>query len=84
MAKNKYMLISTTTNREIMTEKFETKSEAYAQMIMEMRDWGRISDELLSPNNIGDDNGSFGYYEDGAYVNDGVNGMDYDWLIVEI
>ncbi|MDO5546884.1 MAG: hypothetical protein Q4F79_00135 [Eubacteriales bacterium] len=80
MAK-KYMLISVC-DREIMTEQFDTKEEAQESMRKEMIEWGKVSEEIFSEQEYDDGDCGFGEYS--AYVNDGANHADLDWLIVAL
>lgn len=80
MAK-KYMLISVC-DREILTEQFNTKKEAQEAMHREMIEQGMVPEDIFYEQEY--DDGSCGFGEDSAYVNDGVNHADLDWLIVAL
>ena len=76
-----YLLV-TVAERDIMTERFDSFSEAHNQMLQELSDFGRVDDSLLVADEY--DNGEFGYSKDSAYANDGVNHDNYDWRIIKL
>lgn len=76
------MLISVC-GREILTEVFKSFEEAHAQMMDEFCRYGRIEPSDCTETESECDS-EFGYCEWNAYVNDGINHEDYDWLIVKI
>lgn len=80
MAKE-YMLISVC-DRDILTERFNTKEEAQESMHSEMIEWGKVPKEVFSEEEY--DDGDFGFGEYSAYVNDGANHANLDWLIVAL
>ena len=80
--KNRYMLISVC-ERDIMTEIFDSKEKAQTTMHEEMVKWGKVPEEIFQEE-IEYDDGDCGFGEWSAYVNDGVNHDNYDWLIVAI
>lgn len=77
---NRYMLISVC-DREILTEIFKTKEEAQKAMHEEMINSG-APQEIFLENEYDDGDVGFGEYE--AYVSDGVNHANFDWLIVAL
>lgn len=78
----KYMLI-TVIEREIFTEIFPTHREAREKMITEMKEYGaEIPNECSEKEYECDD--EFGFSEWSAYLNDGNNHDNYDWLIVAL
>lgn len=81
MQKTRYMLISVC-DREILTEIFDTKKEAQETMHEEMVKWGKVPEDIFRSEEY--DDGGYGFDEWSAYVNDGLNHNDYDWLIVAI
>ena len=75
----KYMLISVC-ERDIMTERFDTLEEAQRAMKNEMVERGEVSKDIFTNNHY--DDGDCGFSEMNAYVNDGANHNNLDWLIV--
>lgn len=80
MAK-KYMLISVC-DREILTEQFDTKEEAQEAMHKEMIEQGTVPEGIFDTEEFEDYD--YGFGEDRAWVNDGNNYADCDWLIVAL
>lgn len=80
MAK-RYMLISVC-DREIMTEQFDTKEKAQESMHKEMIEFGEVPEEIFNEQEYDDGDCGFGEYS--AYVTDGANHADFDWLIVAL
>ena len=80
MAK-KYMLISVC-DREILTEQFDTKEEAQETMHREMIEQGKAPEDIFAEKEYEDDD--YGFGEDSAWANDGVNHANFDWLIVAL
>lgn len=79
---NRYMLI-TVIDREILTEQFDSYEEARKQMLSEFCYAADVDPEDCTELESECD-GEFGYAEWNAYVSDGPNHEDYDWLIVSI
>ena len=77
----KYMLISVC-DREIFTEQFDSLKEAQDMMHKEMIEQGKVPEEIFNEQEYDDGNCGFGEYS--AYVNDGANHADLDWLIVAL
>lgn len=77
----KYMLISVC-GREILTEQFDTKEEAFEQMKTEMIAQGRVPEEAFEEETYEDSD--FGFGPECGWANDGVNHEDFDWRIVNI
>ena len=77
-----YMLISVY-GREILTERFYSFREAHDAMIDEFCKYGEI-DPIHTGEKEWESNEEAGYSEWEAYVNDGINHEDYDWLIVNL
>lgn len=75
----KYMLISVC-ERDIMVERFDTLEEARQAMRDEMIDWGNVSEEIFAEDHYEDDDCAFNGMS--AYVTDGANHNNLDWLIV--
>lgn len=80
MAK-KYMLISVC-DREILTEQFDTKEEAQEAMHREMIEQGKVPEDIFDTEECEDFD--YGFGEDSAWANDGINHADFDWLIVAL
>lgn len=78
-----YMLISVF-EREILTEKFDSFEEAHAQMMEEFFQYGELDPQEFTDEEYQSYDGEYGYGRWSAYVNDGVNSDNYDWLIVYI
>lgn len=76
-----YILISVR-EREILTEKFPSLKAAQKAMHEEMRIQGKISEEVFQEEEFDDGNCGFCAYQ--GYVNDGINGDNWDWLIVAL
>lgn len=77
----KYMLISVR-DREILTEKFDTKEEAQETMHREMIEQGKVPEDIFDNEEYEDGDCGFGEYS--AWANDGLNHSDFDWLIVAL
>ena len=75
----KYMLISVC-ERDIMTERFDTLEEAQRAMRGEMVEWGEVSEDIFTDDHY--DDGDRGFSKMNAYVTDGANHNNLDWLIV--
>ena len=75
----KYMLISVC-ERDIMTERFDTLEEAQRAMRGEMVEWGEVSKDIFTDDHY--DDGDCGFSKMNAYVTDGANHNNLDWLIV--
>lgn len=78
---NKYMLISVC-DREILTEKFDTKEEAQETMRREMIEQGKVPEDIFDNEEYEDYDCGFGEYS--AWANNGINHADFDWLIVAL
>ena len=80
----RFMLISVC-DREILTERFHTHSEALSKMHEEMVDWGNISSSGCDfSQKEYEVDGEFAYGEWGGYANNGTNHQNIDWLIVDL
>lgn len=75
----RYMLISVF-EREILTEVFDTKEEAQEAMHKEIMEQCEVPEDIFCEQEY--DDGGWGFGEYSAYVNDGVNHDNSDWLIV--
>lgn len=78
----RYMLV-TVIEREILTEIFDTYDDAYKTMLNELQQYGGIQGEHLNADEA-EAPDSWGYCKWNAYLNDGSNHDNYDWLIVQI
>lgn len=77
-----YMLISVY-GRTILTERFYSFREAHDAMINEFCKYGKIPPIYVTEEEWECDE-EFGYSKWEAYVCDGINHEDYDWLIVNL
>lgn len=77
----RYILISVC-EREILTELFDTIEEAQETMHREMVEWGKVLPDVFVETEY--DSPDFGFGEYGAFVNNGCNHNNYDWLIVDL
>lgn len=79
---SKFILISVC-DREIMTEVFDSYSDALAQRNKEIIEWANVPEKAFADDEYEEigDNDSFGFTKYEAYANDR---CDFDWLIVEI
>lgn len=78
----KYMLI-TVIEREILTEQFETFEEAHNQMMKEFCEAAMVDPADCTEEESECDE-EFGYCKWNAYVSDGLNHNNFDWIIVEL
>ena len=78
----RFMLITAMSDRTILTEKFVALEDAQKAMHEEMLQMGQVPSSIFSLCSYDDGECGFGGYS--AYANDGLNHMDYDWLIVDM
>ena len=78
-----FLLISVC-SREIFTECFETYNDAHKTMIDEVREAARVDLDEIDFDEAEYDDGDVGIGEWCAYVNDGINHDDFDWMIVDV
>lgn len=81
----RYLLVSVC-DREIFTEKFESREAAWKTMISELKDALRCEpeDDSIFLMDEYEDDGNFGFGVWSAYVNDGVGHGEFDWRIVAL